>query len=75
MSRTKAGFQNAVTTEPFVEMSYMSNQWNAEFVGNIFDMRSFWKGHGKISPKTSVIQVGMICQKYYFSDWSSFRLP
>jgi hypothetical protein len=72
MSRTKAGFQNAVTTEPFVEMSHMSNQWNAEFVGDIFHMRSFWKGHGKISPKTCVIQVGMICQKYYFSDWASF---
>jgi hypothetical protein len=75
MPRTKAGFQNAVTTEPFVEMSHMSNQWKAEFVGDIFRMRSFWKGHGKISPKKCVIQVGMICQKYCFSDSSSFRLP
>jgi hypothetical protein len=72
VSRTKEGFQNAVTTEPFVEMSRMSNQQKAEFVGDIFHMQIFWKGHGEISPKTGVIQVGMICQKYCFSDWSSF---
>jgi hypothetical protein len=33
MSTTKAGLQNAVTTEPLVEMSHMSNQQKAEFVG------------------------------------------
>jgi hypothetical protein len=53
-------------------MSRMSNQQKAEFVSDIFRMRSFWKGHGEISPKTNFIQIGMICQKYYFSDQSSF---
>jgi hypothetical protein len=60
--RTRAGLQNAVTTEPFVEMSRMSNQWKAEFTGDIFHMRSFWKGHGELSQKTYYIQVGMICR-------------
>jgi hypothetical protein len=55
MSRTKAGLQIIVTTELYIEMSCMSNQWKAEFIGNIFH-----------------IQVGMICQKYGFSDRSSF---
>jgi hypothetical protein len=68
VSRTKPGFQNAITTKPFVEMSHMSNQRKAEFVGDIFGMRSFWKGHGKISLITYFIQVGMICQKYCFSN-------
>jgi hypothetical protein len=36
--RTKAGVQNAVTTEPYIEMSRMRNQWKAEFVGDIFYM-------------------------------------
>jgi hypothetical protein len=65
---------NAVTTEPYAEMSRMSNQRKAEFVGDIFCMRIFWKGHGEISPKTFFKEVGMICQKYCFSDGSSFRL-
>jgi hypothetical protein len=47
MSRTKAGLQNAVTTEPYIKMSHMSNQRKAEFVGDIFHMRSFWGGHGE----------------------------
>jgi hypothetical protein len=75
MPRTKAGLQIAVTTEPYIEMSHMSNQRKAEFVDNIFHMRSFWGGHGKILRKTCFIQVGMICQKYGFSDRPSFRLP
>jgi hypothetical protein len=36
VSRTKAGLQNVVTTKPYVEMSHMSNQRKAEFVGDIF---------------------------------------
>jgi hypothetical protein len=74
VSRTKVGLQNAVTTEPYIKMSRMSNQRKAEFVGDIFHMRSFWGGHGEIPPKTCFIQVGMLCQKYYFSDQSSFQL-
>jgi hypothetical protein len=38
MSRTKAGIQNAVTTEPYIEMSHMSNQRKDEFVGDLFRM-------------------------------------
>jgi hypothetical protein len=38
MSRTKAGLQNAVTTEPYIKMSRMSNQRKDEFVGDIFHM-------------------------------------
>jgi hypothetical protein len=38
MSRTKAGLQNAVMTEPYIEMSHMSNQRKAEFVSDIFHM-------------------------------------
>jgi hypothetical protein len=75
MSRTKAGLQIAVTTKPYIKMSRMSNQQKAEFVGDIFCKQSFWGGHGEISPKTCFIQVGMICQKYYFSNRSSIRLP
>jgi hypothetical protein len=75
VSRTKAGLQNAITTEPYIKMSRMSNQWKDEFVGDIFHMRSFWGGHGEIFPRTYFVQKGMICQKYYFSDRSSFRLP
>jgi hypothetical protein len=41
-------------------MSRMSNQRKAEFVSDIFRMRSFWGGHGEISLKTCFIQVGMI---------------
>jgi hypothetical protein len=59
-------------TEPYIEMSRMSNQQKSEFVDDMFHMRSFWGGHGEISPKTYFIQVGMICQKYGFSDRSSF---
>jgi hypothetical protein len=36
--RTRVGLQNAVTTEPYAEMSRMSNQRKAEFVGNTFSM-------------------------------------
>jgi carboxypeptidase C (cathepsin A) len=38
VSRTKEGFQNAITTELYIEMSRMSNQLKAEFVGDIFCM-------------------------------------
>jgi hypothetical protein len=38
VSRIKAGLQNAVTTESYIEMSHMSNQRKAEFIGNIFRM-------------------------------------
>jgi hypothetical protein len=38
VSRTKAGPQNTVTTELYIEMSYMSNQRKAEFIGDIFHM-------------------------------------
>jgi hypothetical protein len=55
MSRTKAGHQNAVTTEPYIEMSRMSNQWKVEFDGDIFHMRSFWEGHGIFLPRTCFI--------------------
>jgi carboxypeptidase C (cathepsin A) len=43
VSRTKAGFQNAVMTEPYIEMSCMINQRKAEFIGDLFRMRSFWE--------------------------------
>jgi hypothetical protein len=70
--RTEAEIRNAVTTQPYVEMSRMSNQRKAEFVGNIFCMQSFWGGHDEISPKICFIQVGMICKKSCFSDRLSF---
>jgi hypothetical protein len=75
LSRTGAVLQNAVTTKTYAEMSGISNQRKAEFVSDIFHMQSFWGGHGEILPKTCFIQVGMICQKYCFSDQLSFRLP
>jgi hypothetical protein len=74
VSRTKVGHQNAVTTEPYIEMSHMSNQRKAEIVGDFFHMRSFWGGHSKILPRTCFIQEAMMCQKCYFSIGSSFRL-
>jgi hypothetical protein len=40
VSRTKSGIRNAVTAKPYVEMSRMSNQRKAEFVGDIFRMQS-----------------------------------
>jgi hypothetical protein len=36
--RTRVGLQNAVTTEPYVEMSRMSNQRKAEFIDDTFSM-------------------------------------
>jgi hypothetical protein len=72
LSRTGAVPQNAVPNKPYAEMSRMSNQQKAEFISDIFHMRSFWGGHGEISPKTCFIQVGMICQKCCFSDRLSF---
>jgi hypothetical protein len=38
VSRSEAGLQNAVTIKPYVEMSHMSNQQKAKFVGDIFRM-------------------------------------
>jgi hypothetical protein len=38
VSRTKARFQNAVKTEPYIKMSHMSNQRKDTFVGDIFHM-------------------------------------
>jgi hypothetical protein len=32
-------------------MSHISNQPKVEFVGDFFRIRSFWGGHGEISPK------------------------
>jgi hypothetical protein len=75
LPRTGAVLQNAVTTKLYAEMSRISNQRKAEFVSDIFRMQSLWGGHGKISPKTCFIQVGMIYQKCCFSDRLSFRLP
>jgi hypothetical protein len=72
LSRTDAEIQNAVMTKPYVKMSHMSNQRKDKFVSDIFRMRSFWRGHGKILPKPYFIQEGMICQKYCFSDRSCF---
>jgi hypothetical protein len=34
--RTKVGLQNAITTEPYIEMSHMSNQRKAEFIEATF---------------------------------------
>jgi hypothetical protein len=45
----------------YVKTSHMSNQQKAVFVGGIFCLRSFWKGHGEILPKICFIQEGMIC--------------
>jgi hypothetical protein len=59
-------------TEPYIEMSHMSSQRKAEFIDDMFHMRSFWGGHDEILPKTCFIQVGMICQKYGFSERLSF---
>jgi hypothetical protein len=64
LSKTEAGFQNAVATKPYSETGYMSTQQKAEFIGHIFRIPSFWGGHGEISSKTCFIQEGMICQKY-----------
>jgi hypothetical protein len=75
LSRAETGFQNAVATKPYVKMGRMTNQQKPEFVGDIFCLRSFWGGYGKIPAKTYFIQEGMICQKYCFSDRASFRLP
>jgi hypothetical protein len=61
VSRTEAGLQIAVMTKPYVEMSHLSSQQKDEFIGDIFHMRRFWGGHGKILPKTCFIQEGMIC--------------
>jgi hypothetical protein len=36
--RTRVGIQNAVTTEPYIKMSHMSNQRKSEFIGDIFRM-------------------------------------
>jgi hypothetical protein len=41
VSKTEAGLQNAVTTKLYVEMSRMSKQRKAEFVSDIFRIRSF----------------------------------
>jgi hypothetical protein len=60
MSRTEVELQIAVTTNLYAEMSHMSNQQKTEFVSDIFHMRSFWRGHGEISPRTCFIQEGMI---------------
>jgi hypothetical protein len=38
VSRIKAGLQNTVMTEPYIEMSCMSNQQKAEVIGDIFHM-------------------------------------
>jgi hypothetical protein len=38
VSRTEAGLQIAVTTKPYAEMSRISNQRKAEFVGDLFCM-------------------------------------
>jgi hypothetical protein len=60
VSRTEAELQNAVTTKPYVKMGCISNLRKSDFVSNIFRIRSFWGGHGKISPRTCFIQEGMI---------------
>jgi hypothetical protein len=51
LSRTEAGLQNAIATKPYSETGRISNQQKAEFVGNIFHIRSFCGGHGEILPK------------------------
>jgi hypothetical protein len=53
--------QNTVATKPYVKMGCMSTQLKAEFVGDIFHIRSFWGGYGKILPKTWFIQEGAMC--------------
>jgi hypothetical protein len=50
-SRTETELQNTIATKLYVEMSCMSNQQKDEFVGDVFHIRSFWRGHGEISPK------------------------
>jgi hypothetical protein len=75
VSRTEAELQNVVTTKSYAKMSRMSKKQKAESVSDIFRMRSFWRGHGEVSPKICFIQVGMICQKCCLSDRLSFRLP
>jgi hypothetical protein len=61
MSRTEAELQIAITTKPYAEMSRVSNQRKAEFVSDVFRMRRFRGGRGKILPNTCFIQVDMIC--------------
>jgi hypothetical protein len=61
LSRTKAGFQNVVTTKTYVKTGCMSTQQKAEFIGNIFCIRSFLGGHGEILPKSWFIPEGAIC--------------
>jgi hypothetical protein len=52
LSRTETRIQNAIVTKPYVEMGCISNQRKAEFVRNIFRIRSFCGGHGKFLPNT-----------------------
>jgi hypothetical protein len=41
MFRTRVRLQNAITMEPYAEMSHMSNQRKAEIIGDLFRMQSF----------------------------------
>jgi hypothetical protein len=44
--------QKSVATQPCIVMSRMSNHWKGEFVNGNFGIQSFWRGHGKILPKS-----------------------
>jgi hypothetical protein len=50
----------------------MSNQQKDEFIDDIFRIRSFWGGHGKISPKIYFIQEGAICPEMLIQQLVEF---
>jgi hypothetical protein len=54
LPRNRTGIHNAVGTKPYVKIGHMSDQQKAEFVDNIFCIRSFWGGHDKILPKNLI---------------------
>jgi hypothetical protein len=39
----------------------MSNQKKSEFVNGNFHIQSFWRGYGKISPKSLLMLKGTVC--------------
>jgi hypothetical protein len=39
----------------------MGNRREAVLINGIFHMQSFWKGHGKILPKSRFMPEGQVC--------------
>jgi hypothetical protein len=76
LSSNETWLQKSVATKPYVKTSRMSNQQKDEFIGNRFFVYEIsGEVMAKFHQKTYFKQEGMICQKYWFKNWSSFRLP